>query len=158
MLLPLLLVVLTATDAGEGERVRLQAAVVVASTQGRDVAKVLQPLQRRLRTLLPYTSYKGFTEYTASVEPGESIELRLPDGRLAHLTPKGAEATAEAPPSAGHGIHVAIDQGEQFDSQTACGAATIFQVRNGTADHAGDRTFLVFEETCPGKPPTRLLK
>ena len=158
VLTALLFTVLVATDAGQGEHVRLQAAVVVASTRGRDVAKVLLPLERHLRTLLPYTSYKGFTEYTASVGAGEVLDLRLPDGRLVHLTPGSAPPVApELPARPQRQIHVAIERGEEFDSKAACGGVTVFQVKNGTADHAGDRTFLVFEETCPHELPPRVM-
>jgi hypothetical protein len=150
-LVPIVALFIATADAGEGDRVRLQAAVVVASTDGKDVAKVLKPLEHRLRTLLPYTSYKGFTEYTASVGVGEPVELRLPDGRLVHLTPKSATAGKGIP------IHVAVDKGDTFDSRANCDSATVFQVKNGTADHPGDRTFLVFEETCPGDHPARII-
>jgi hypothetical protein len=157
VLTTLLLASCLAADGGEEDRVRLQAAVVVASTQGRDVAKMLVPLERHLRTLLPYTSYKGFTEYTASVAPGEALDLRLPDGRSAHLVPKRVEEAAPGPHPP-RPIHVAIDRGEEFESKAACGGVTVFQIKNGTADHAGDRTFLVFEETCPGDHPARVLQ
>lgn len=142
--------------AQTGERVRVQAAVVVASTQGQGVAQVLRPLERRLRTLLPYTSYEGFTEYTASLPPGESLELRLPDGRLVHLTPGATERPAASDRGGRRPIQVAVDRGADFESRAICGEVTVFQLQNGTADHQGDRTFLVFAETCPGEVPVRL--
>jgi hypothetical protein len=147
-------------DGGAERSVRLRAAVVVASNEGRDVSRSLQPLERRLRTLLPYTSYRGFTDYTAAVEPGTTLELRLPDGRKAHLRPEaelgrsGAESSSAL---SARTIHVTIEGGEEFESRVACNSATVFQVRNGTADHLNDRTFLVYSETCPGEHPPRLL-
>lgn len=162
-----LLVGLAVVDGGgDGAHVRLQAAVVVASSDGRDVATLLQPLERRLRTLLPYTSYKGFTEYTASLSPGEQLDLRLPDGRAVQLTPHPArqlamatDRGAAAPPTGAlrRPIQVAVERGENFESTVACDKVTVFQIRNATADKTGDRTFLVYTEACPGEQPPRLM-
>ena len=137
------------------EPVRLQASVVVASTDGREMATALRPLEPRLRTLLPYTSYKSFTEYTKAVPPGQALELWLPDGRKASLRPlpwrPGLAPGARA-------IHVSIEGGEDFESRAVCGHATVVQVRGtGPRHRNGGRVFLVYAETCPGEPPRRLL-
>ncbi|MGH9120356.1 MAG: hypothetical protein ACRDYC_00185, partial [Acidimicrobiales bacterium] len=55
------------------EPVLLQASVVVATTDGREMATALRPLAPRLRTILPYTSYKSFTEYAKAVPPGQAL-------------------------------------------------------------------------------------
>jgi len=137
------------------EPVRLQASVVVASTDGREIATALRPLEPRLRALLPYTSYKSFTEYTKVVPPGQALELWLPDGRKATLRPlpwrPGLAPRARA-------IRVTIEGGEDFESRAVCGHTTVVQVRGtGPRHRNGGRVFLVYAETCPGEPPRRLL-
>jgi hypothetical protein len=144
------------SDSGIQETVRLQASVVVASSEGSEMARALRPLEARLRTLFPYTSYRSFTEYTKVVPPGEALELWLPDGRKASLRPlppKAGLATAARP------IRVSIEGGEEFESRAVCGHVTVVQVR-GTGPHHrnGGRVFLVYEETCPGEHPRRLLE
>ena len=109
------------------------------------------PLEARLRTLFPYTSYRSFTEYTKVVPPGEALELWLPDGRKASLRPLPAKAGL-AP--AARPIRISIEGGEEFESRAVCGHVTVVQVR-GTGPHHrnGGRVFLVYEETCPGSIP-----
>jgi hypothetical protein len=142
--------------SGGQETVRLKASVVVASSEGSEMSRALQPLEARLRTLFPYTSYRSFTEYTKVVPPGEALELWLPDGRRASLQPLPAKAGL-AP--AARPIRVSIEGGEEFESRAACGHTTVVQVR-GTGPHHrnGGRVFLVFEETCAGEHPRRLLE
>jgi hypothetical protein len=148
--------VATAQPSVSPEAVRLQASVVVASTDGREMANALRPLESRLRTLLPYTSYRSFTEYTKVVLPGEALDLWLPDGRKASLRPlpRRAELTLGA-----RAIHVAIEGGEDFESRAVCDHVTVVQVRGtGPRHRNGGRVFLVFAETCPGERPRRLLE
>ncbi len=120
------------------------------------MAGILRPLETRLRSLFPYTSYRSFTEYTKIVPPGEALDLWLPDGRKATLRPlpgqlglaKGARA-----------IEVSIEGGEEFQSRAVCDHVTVVQVRGtGPKNRDGGRIFLVFAETCPGERPRRLLE
>jgi hypothetical protein len=143
------------TAAGSQDNIRLQASVVVASSDGRDMATALRPLEPRLRSMFPYTSYRSFTEYTKVVAPGEALELWLPDGRKASLRPLPLQPglAQQARP-----IRVTIENGEELVSRAVCDHVTVLQVR-GTGPHHrnGGRVFLVFAETCPGEHPRRLL-
>ena len=145
-----------AATAGSQESIRLQASVVVASTDGREMAPALRSLEPRLRTMFPYTSYRSFTEYTKFVAPGEALELWLPDGRKASLRPLPLQA---GPAKQARPIRVTIEGGEELESRAVCDHVTVLQVR-GTGPHHrnGGRVFLVFAESCPGEHPRRLLE
>ena len=80
---------LTATTASANEMIEVRVGAVLASNSGQEIDPRLVSMNRQLRALFPYTSYRLVKESHRQVMCGGKIGFDIPGGRYLLVMPKG---------------------------------------------------------------------